>query len=134
MESRISVEQCCLVVVKGKIASASWINNATDLFWNSVEKANDAVQSSVVLNGSLVPVLPLSSPSKKIILSNLLPFIKDVVLAQELSRYGKLVSPIKKIPLRCESPLVKHLVSFRRQVFMVLKNGVDEIYVVQNQF
>jgi len=25
---------------------------------------------------------------------------------------------------------VKHLVSFRRQVFMVLKNGVDEIYVV----
>lgn len=75
-------------------------------------------------------VLPLSSPSKKIILSNLLPFIKDVVLAQELSRYGKLVFPINKIPLRCESPLVKHLVSFRRQVFMVLKNGVDEMYVV----
>lgn len=59
--------------------------------------------------------------------------IKDVVPAQQLSHYGKLVSPIKKIPRRCESPLVKHLVSFRRQVFMVLKNGVDEIYVVQNQ-
>jgi len=80
VEPRISVEQCCLAVEKivgHKIVSAS-----TDLFLNSVEKANYAVQSGVVLNGSLVPVLPLCSPSKKIILSNLLPFIKHVVLAK----------------------------------------------------
>lgn len=52
MESRISVEQCCLAVEEivghGKIVSPSRINNATDLFLNSVEKANDAVQSGVV--------------------------------------------------------------------------------------
>ncbi len=41
------------------------------------------MQSGVVLNGSLVPVLPLSSPSKKVILSNVPPFIKDEVLVQE---------------------------------------------------
>ncbi len=52
-------------------------------FFKSVEKANDVVQSGVVLNGSLVPVLPLSSPSKKVILSNVPPFIKDEVLVQE---------------------------------------------------
>lgn len=49
---------------------------------------------------------------------------------QELSRYGQIVYPIKKIPLGCKSPLVKHLVSFRRQVFMILKNGEDELDLV----
>ncbi|KAK3510112.1 hypothetical protein QTP70_026719 [Hemibagrus guttatus] len=49
---------------------------------------------------------------------------------KELSRYGRMVSPIKKIPLGCKSPLVKHLVSFRRMVFMVLKEGVGELNVV----
>ncbi len=134
VESKINVEQCCLavgeIVGHDNIVSASRMNSAIVLFFRSVEKANDAVQSGVVLNGSLVPVLPLSSPSRKVVLSNVPPFIKDDVLVQELSRYGKLVSSIKKIPLGCKSPLVKHLVSFRRQVFMVLKNGIDEIDLV----
>ncbi len=120
VESIINVEQCCLavgeIVGHDNIVSASRMNSAIVLFFRSVEKAN------VVLNGSLVPVLPLSNPSRKVVLSNVPPFIKDDVLVQELSGYGKLVSSIKKIPLGCKSPLVKHLVSFRRQVFMVLKN------------
>lgn len=58
-------------------------HGAIVLFFKSVEKANDVVQSGVVLNGSLVPVLPLSSPSKKVILPNVPPFIKDEVLVQE---------------------------------------------------
>ncbi|KAK3570173.1 hypothetical protein QTP86_014994, partial [Hemibagrus guttatus] len=41
-----------------------------------------------------------------------------------------MVSPIKKIPLGCKSPLVKHLVSFRRMVFMVFKEGVGELNIV----
>ncbi len=39
----------------------------------------------MLLNGSLVPVLPLSNPSRKVVLSNVPPFIKDDVLVQELS-------------------------------------------------
>ncbi|KAK3538383.1 hypothetical protein QTP86_001552 [Hemibagrus guttatus] len=42
-------------------------------------------------------------------------------ITNELSRYGRLVSPIKRIPLGCKSSLVKHLVSFRRMVYMVFK-------------
>ncbi|KAL0148213.1 hypothetical protein M9458_056445 [Cirrhinus mrigala] len=70
VESKISVEQCCLAVGEivgyDKIVSASRMNSATVLFLKSIEKANEVVQSGVVLNGSLVPVLPLSSPSKKV--------------------------------------------------------------------
>ncbi len=49
----------------------------------------------------------------------------DVVLTQALSRYGKLVSSIKKIPIGRVSPLLKHVVSFRRSVCMVVNNNAD---------
>ncbi|KAK3551835.1 hypothetical protein QTP70_029411, partial [Hemibagrus guttatus] len=78
----------------------------------------------------LLLVSPLSSPAKKVMLSNVPPFISDEAIGKELSRYGRMVSPIKKIPLGCKSPLVKHLVSFRRMVFMVFKEGVSELNVV----
>ncbi len=62
VESIINVEQCCLavgeIVGHDNIVSASRMNSAIVLFFRSVEKAN------VVLNGSLVPVLPLSNPSR----------------------------------------------------------------------
>ncbi|KAK3542694.1 hypothetical protein QTP86_033189, partial [Hemibagrus guttatus] len=56
--------------------------------------------------------------------------LSDEAIGKELSRYGRMVSPIKKIPLGCKSPLVKHWVSFRRMVFMVFKEGVGELNVV----
>ncbi|KAK3509783.1 hypothetical protein QTP70_010748 [Hemibagrus guttatus] len=43
---------------------------------------------------------------------------------------GGTVSPIKKIPVGCKSPLVRHLVWFRRMVFMVFKEGVEELTAV----
>ncbi len=43
-----------------------------------------------------------------------------------ISRYGKLVSPIKMMPIGCGSPLLKHVVSFRRLVYMILKDD-DEL-------
>ncbi|KAL6491371.1 hypothetical protein MHYP_G00017160 [Metynnis hypsauchen] len=94
------------------------MNSAVVLFLKTVDLADGPVQSGVVIDGQLTPVLPLRTPSKKVILSNAPP-------ARELSRHGKLVSPIRKIPLGCKKPLIKHLVSFRRAVFMVLKDGED---------
>ncbi|KAK3533176.1 hypothetical protein QTP70_012427 [Hemibagrus guttatus] len=41
------------------------------------------------------------SPAKKVMLSNVPPFISDEAIGKELSRYGRLVSPIKKIPFGC---------------------------------
>ena len=60
-----------------------------------------AIQHGVVIRDSLMPVLPLSMPSRKILLSNVPPFLSDEQIAEELSRFGKLVSPIKKIPVGC---------------------------------
>lgn len=125
--SAVSVESCCLavgeIVGHENVLSASKMNSAIVL--STIEKANELVQRGIILDGVLTPVLPLSLPSKRVTLSNVPPFIGDDVLTQALSRYGKLVSSIKKIPIGCVSPLLKHAVSFRRSVYMIVNNDAD---------
>ncbi|KAK3567282.1 hypothetical protein QTP86_016084, partial [Hemibagrus guttatus] len=129
-----SVEECVLaigdVVGHGNIVAASRMNSAIVVFLNDVAKVTKLTGQGIIINNELKLVSPLSSPAKKVILSNVPPFISDKVIANELSRYGRLVSPIKRIPLGCKSSLIKHLVSFRRMVFMVFKEGTEELNVV----
>ncbi len=127
--SAVSVEDCCLaageVVGHEHIMSASRMNSATVVFLSSVEKANELVETGIVVDNLFTPVLPLSMPSKKVLLSNVPPFVSDETLVRIMSRYGKLVSPIKMIPVSCKSPLLKHVVSFRRFLFMILKEDEE---------
>lgn len=129
--SAVNVEECILAVgdVVGHecILAASRMNNAIVLFLNSVEKANEIVEKGVVIGGLFTPVLPLSTPAKKVTLSNVPPFITDEMLDKELSRFGKIVSPMKKIALRSKSDLIKHVVSFRRFIYMILKDNRTEL-------
>ncbi len=123
-----SVEDCCLAVgevVGHEHMSASRMNSATVVFLSSVEKANELVETGIVVDNLFTPVLPLSMPSKKVLLSNVPPFVSDETLVRIMSRYGKLVSPIKMIPVSCKSPLLKHVVSFRRFFFMILKEDEE---------
>ncbi|KAI3377340.1 hypothetical protein L3Q82_008544, partial [Scortum barcoo] len=76
---------------------------------------------------SFTPVHPLVNPARKITISNVPPFIRNEVLAKELSRFGQLVSPIKMLSLGSKSPLLKHVVCHRRQVFMVLRENSAEL-------
>ncbi|XP_058238815.1 uncharacterized protein LOC131348153 [Hemibagrus wyckioides] len=76
----------------------------------------------VIIKGALTDVLPLSMPSKKVTLSNVPPFISDEILLEALSRHGKPVSSIKRIPITSQSPLLKHIVSFRRFMYMIIKD------------
>ena len=126
-------EECSLAVgaVVGyqHVKSASRMNGAAVLFLDSIEKAREIIQQGVILRNTLCPVLPLSSPSRKVIISNVPPFIKDELILKELERYGRVVSSIRKISLGCKSPLLKHLVSFRRQVYMVLRNSGEDLNI-----
>ncbi|KAL2086660.1 hypothetical protein ACEWY4_017719 [Coilia grayii] len=129
INSTASVEECSLVVGEivghGKIVSAARMNNAIVLFLETVDLVNLLVERGIEIDGVFTPVLPLSTPSKKVILSNVPPFIKDDVLVDSLSRYGKVVSSIKKIAISSKSPLLKHVVSFRRFVYMIMEGNRD---------
>lgn len=131
VDSAISVEECSLaigeVIGPENIISASRMNSAIVVFLKTIDLANLLVESGIVINDIFTPVLPLSTPSKKVILSNVPPFISNEVLTKMLSRYGKIVSPIKMIPIGCKSPLLKHVVSFRRYVYMILQDNLDDL-------
>ncbi|KAL7827966.1 hypothetical protein AOLI_G00311180 [Acnodon oligacanthus] len=126
--------ECCLLagsaIGYNNVVSASHVNSAVVMFLSTVDKANELVQSGLVINDQFMSALPLGTLSKKIFLSNVALFISDELIAQGLSQFGKLVSPVKKIPRGCKSHLVKHLVSSRRLVYMVLRDGEDELDLV----
>ncbi|ROL49802.1 hypothetical protein DPX16_13467 [Anabarilius grahami] len=126
---RCSVEECILAVAQvvghKSILSASRMNSAIVLFLDDVNKVNEIVVSGIVINEAYTAVMPLMQPAKKILLSNVPPFIKDEVIERELARYGKVVSQIRKITLNCKSAQLKHVVTFRRQVYMILNNGQE---------
>lgn len=84
-------------------------------------------KSGVIIKYTFTPLMPLVQTARKVTLSNVPPFIKDDLLLAELSRHG--FSNEKKIPLSCKSPLLKHVVCFRRQVHMILKSETDELSV-----
>jgi hypothetical protein len=126
-----SVEECSLavgaIIGYDSIKSASRMNSAVVIFLDSIEKVNRIVEMGVVLRETQTSVFPLMNPAKKVMLSNVPPFVRDEVLWRELSRHGQIVSTIKKVPFGCKSPLLKHVVSHRRQVHMILKKEGDEL-------
>ena len=81
VETLYGVEGCSLLVGEivghNHVVSASRMNKAVVLFLSSVEKACEVIQSGIVIRGSLTPVLPLAGPSRKVILSNVPPFLSD---------------------------------------------------------
>lgn len=72
------------VVGHESIRSASRMNGAVVLFLNKVEKVNDIVESGIVINDRFVKIFPLVNPARKVLLSNVPPFISDEALQREL--------------------------------------------------
>ncbi len=118
-----SVEDCSLAVreIVGyeSVTSASRMNSAVVIFLDITEKVNQLLESGVVIWGTFTPVLSLVNPAKKVIISNVPQFLKNEFLA----RHAQLVSPM--IPISCKSPLLNHVMSFRRQDFMVFKKSLE---------
>lgn len=123
-DESITVEDCLIAISSEvgarNIVSASRMNKAVVVFLKEVSLVQHLVEFGLSIRDTFLTVLPLSSPSKKVILSNVPPFITNDSLERLLGRYGKLVGPIKMIPLGLKNPELKHVMSFRRQTVMVL--------------
>lgn len=130
-DDSISVEDVVVAVseqVGGlNIKSASRMNKAVVVFLADVQMVDSLVERGITINDTFVPVLPLSSPSKKIVLSNVPPFIKNEAIQGVLERYGRLTAPIKMIPLGLKNPNIKHVMSFRRFTYMILNEQQDPL-------
>ncbi|TWW53390.1 hypothetical protein D4764_0178810, partial [Takifugu flavidus] len=132
-QSLYTVEEVALavgeVIGHGSVKSAARMNGAVVLFVEKVEQVNRLVEAGISVGGRFETVLPLSQPATKVTLSNVPPFITDEFLCRELSRHGKIVSPMRKVMSGCKSPLLKHVVSHQRQVYMILNNRDEDLNV-----
>ncbi|TWW53872.1 Transposon TX1 uncharacterized 82 kDa protein ORF 1, partial [Takifugu flavidus] len=128
--SELGVEVVALAVGQkighSSIKSAARMSRAVVLFLAKVGQVNMLVETGITVGGQFVQVTPLTQPAPRITLSNVPPFISDEFLVRELSRHGKVVSPIPKMLSGCKSPLLRHVVSHRRQVHMILNNRAEE--------
>ena len=126
-----SVEDVALavgdIVGHSSVKSAAKMNSAVVLFLERVDQVDQLVEAGLSVNGAFEQVLPLTQPATRVTLSNVPPFISDDFLCKELSRHGKVVSPMKKILSGCKSPLLRHVVSHRRNVFMILNNRTEDL-------
>lgn len=72
IESAEVVKECSLaigeVIGPENILSASRMNSAIVVFLKTIDLANQLVESGLEVNGIFTPVLPLSTPSKKVTL------------------------------------------------------------------
>ncbi|KAL7827793.1 hypothetical protein AOLI_G00309450 [Acnodon oligacanthus] len=132
-ESGVTVEDVLLAVGEQvgceNIYSASRMNRAVVVFLVTESCVSRLTESGIWVKGNMVQVSPLSAPATRIIVSNVPPFIKNEVLLKELARFGKFASDMKMIPLGCKNSAVRHVLSFRRQVFMFLNNREQSLEV-----
>lgn len=83
--------------------------------------ANDLVDQGLSVRDVLIPVLPLSNHSKKVILSSVPQFIPNDTFECILLHYGKLMGPIKMISAWFKKKTeLKHIMLFRHHMYMIL--------------
>nr|XP_024000137.1 uncharacterized protein LOC112077994 [Salvelinus alpinus] len=123
-EATVTVEEFLVAVGEkvgyDNVAYASRMNKAVVVFLKEERLVDRMVEQGVLLKGMFIQVTPLFSPSTRVTISNVPPFIPNELLERELLRFGKFASSIKVVPLGCKHPALKQVMSFRRQVFMFL--------------
>ncbi len=98
------------------------MHKAVVVFFQSEPLVNELTVSGIWVKEMFVPVTPLSAPATKVTISNVPPFVSNEAILKELQRFGKIASPIKTIPLGCKNATLKHVLSFRRQIYMFLNS------------
>ncbi|KAJ3582128.1 hypothetical protein NHX12_015850 [Muraenolepis orangiensis] len=106
------------------------MNRAVVVFLDSIDIVNSVVESGVAIRDVFTQVMPLFNSARRVMISNAPPFLSNEALGRELGRYGLLVSPIRMVSLGCKSPHLKHVLSFRRNTFMILKNNEADLDLV----
>ena len=124
LEASVSVEEVLLCVGEeighDSLLFASRMNKAVVVFMKEERHVNTMIEKGVVIRDSFTTVSPLSTPSIRITISGVSPFIENALLEQELRRFGKFASGFKTVALGCKDARLKHVQSLRRQVFMFL--------------
>ena len=98
-----------------------------DVFVSDVSLVHEVVSTGITTESShFIMASPLITPVTRVVISNAPPFISHDNIMSVLSRYEKMFSRMSMIPLGCWNERVKHVMSFRRQIHMVLPHRGED--------
>ena len=131
--AHVAVE--AIIIAIGGIISAENVLTASRMNRKVVFVLQESMVASVVESGlSVEPdifilVSPLDSSSVKVIISHTPPYLENEAIECALRPYGTVVFRSSMVPLRCRDDYLKHVYSFRRQLFMVLNENRRDLDV-----
>ncbi len=103
------------------ILSASRMNKAVVVCVKEEVQVSCLISNGIVVSEEFVVVSPLAASTTKVTISNVPPFVSNDEIERGLSRYGKFASAIiSAFCLVAKMKALRHVMSFRRQVFMFL--------------
>nr|P14380.1 RecName: Full=Transposon TX1 uncharacterized 82 kDa protein; AltName: Full=ORF 1 [Xenopus laevis]AAA49975.1 ORF1 [Xenopus laevis] len=115
------------VVGHSAVVAASKMYGKAIIFARTLTAVHTLVQRGITVGGSYVPVEPLEGLGTRVVLSNVPPFLQDHLLYPHLQALGELKSNMSRIPLGCKESRLRHVLSFKRQVQLLLPRGQDTI-------
>ena len=119
------IKALTLTIPPNEILSASRISGQRiAVYLRTKQAVHEAVNQGLNIHNTYVQIVPLVLPTTKLTLSNVYPEIPNHVLNTELSSFCKVVSPVRPIPLGFKESNLSHILSFRRQVQVILPTNV----------
>lgn len=111
------------IVTPKNITHASWMgNNRFCIFLKDVSSVDMLMlnRNFIKIDGVDIPMRRLVTPAKRIILSGVMPFVSDEAIENLLKANGlQVVSPVTHLKISQGDDEYSHILSFRRQVFIV---------------
>ena len=108
-----------------EVISASRIfNGRIAIYLSSREAVIDVVQRGLEYGDPFLEVTPLVRPTTRLTLSNVYPEIPNSFLINNISAFCKVVSQVRPIPLGLKNKELTHVMSFRRQVQVLLNPNI----------
>lgn len=110
------------------IFSSRISNNRICMYLKTSKLADEVTHShpTVNINNTYVRIRKLINPSKRLLISNISPHIPHAILEQALINiHLKTTSPVSFLRAGLNDEEYKHILSFRRQVFVISENEID---------
>lgn len=103
-------------------------NNRICIFLSSIQAVENFVitHENIEIKGYNIGVRRLITPAKRVILSNVCPSIPHSVLENLIKSIGyKTASSVSFLRIGTSNPLYNHVISFRRQVYVLPNNDIE---------
>jgi len=120
----MSIEACVRamagVVSPSVIAAASKMYGKAVFFLKAERAVHLALEKGLTVDGTFLAVDPVAANAHRVMLSNVPPYILAGLLLPHLHLLGEVRSGVTPVPLGLRDASLRHVFSFRRQVFVRL--------------